>query len=244
MRERECREIEALLYLMREGELEQEEAERVGRHVAGCTTCSALLRELRSMDGALERSRSALPTHPHAAAGVAAVMQATGGGEAGSRRRAWREESSGLFGWARAVFGTVVAAATLLLALQSVRDMVRLSTLEAHLAVVDSGRGAAPRDQLAIARLALRQASPPGVLEVPSAAGLAPDLRRLVASIGGIGGGRTEGWMGTIADRYPGLATVDPGDGLDPRERAILQTEGKALLEELEQLVNNGDEKR
>lgn len=243
MRGRECREIEPLLYLMREGELEQEQATRVGRHVAGCSTCSALLRELRSMESALERSRAALPKHPHAAAGVAAVMHATGGGEAGSRRRAWREESFGLFGWARTVFGTVVAVATLLLALQSVRDMVRLSTLETRLAAVDAGRGAAPRDQLAIARSALQQAPPPGVLDAPSAAGLAPDLRRLVASISAIGGGRTEKWMSTMADRYPGLATVDPGDGLDSRERAILQTEGKALLEELEQLVNNGEEK-
>jgi hypothetical protein len=243
MRRRECRAIEPLLYLMREGELDRGEAETVGRHVAGCGTCSALLRELRSMDGALERSRAALPEHPHAAAGVAAVMRATGGAEADSRRRAWRGESSGLVGWARTVFGTAAAVATLLLALQSVRDMVQLSALEAHLAVVKPGKDAALRDRLAIARSALQQASPPGVLEAPSAAGLAPDLRRLIASIGGIGGDRAEGWMSALADRYPALATVDPGDGLDPRERAILQTEGKALLEELEQLVNNGEEK-
>jgi hypothetical protein len=44
--------------------------------------------------------------------------------------------------------------------------------------------------------------------------------------------------MERLRERYGALFAVTAEDGLDERERRILATEGRAFLEELEQLVN------
>ncbi len=52
--------------------------------------------------------------------------------------------------------------------------------------------------------------------------------------------GRNEGLLEELSRRYPGLSTVTLDDGIDERERKILDTEGKAFLKEFEQLISQG----
>jgi hypothetical protein len=43
-----------------------------------------------------------------------------------------------------------------------------------------------------------------------------------------------------FARRYPGLATVTLDDGIDEREQKILDTEGKAFIQDFEKLLREG----
>ena len=47
--------------------------------------------------------------------------------------------------------------------------------------------------------------------------------------------------MDRLKKKYPALFTVTLDDGLDERERAILATEGRAFLNEMELLVSLGE---
>jgi hypothetical protein len=72
-------------------------------------------------------------------------------------------------------------------------------------------------------------------------------LHTLSASIGPFGGNLRIGplqqatLMDRLRNKYPALFTVTVDDGLDERERAILATEGRAFLNEVELLVRLGE---
>jgi hypothetical protein len=52
-----CKKIEKLLYLYRNGELKKREAQTLQRHLDGCAACRSVLEQLRKIDNALEKER-------------------------------------------------------------------------------------------------------------------------------------------------------------------------------------------
>jgi len=110
--------------------------------------------------------------------------------------------------------------------------------------ILDAHRMAALDERLAQVRPpALRRE----VLPPQSVAEAKEMLHALSAGIGPFGGNLRIGplqqatLMDRLKNKYPALFTVTVDDGLDERERAILATEGRAFLNEVELLVRLGE---
>jgi hypothetical protein len=127
---------------------------------------------------------------------------------------------------------TVQCACILLVAaffLQSILDARRMAALDERLAQV---RPPAAR----------REVLPP-----QSVAEAKEMFHALSAGIGPFAGNLRIGplqqatLMDRLKNKYPALFTITVDDGLDERERAILATEGRAFLNEVELLVRLGE---
>ena len=238
MNEHECRRIEPLLHLHRGGELSPDGLRRVEEHVRTCASCASTLDRLRRIDASLREARAEVPLHPHAAAGVAAVMTKIGGRHDDMPGRA---QPAGPLPALRAALGTVFAAALLFFTFQAVRDVMKVSALETRLSAGPAHNRHA--DPVELARRALEQSEGGGFTGGVSAA-LGSGVERALGPLLARVGAERDGWIAGIGERYPELATVDPQDGLDERERRILATEGRAFLDEVRQLVAQGGEQR
>ncbi len=226
---RECRKIERFLYLYREGELSDEERALVEGHIKTCARCRAIEEHLVSMERALAPARQSRP----ALEGGTELVDETTSRIARPGRRAdlmpegWTIADL-LLRWARPALGFALLVAAALFAVQQSRDAMKIDRLEAHLRVSGSEAASAEQPDLSAAVPALKQA------------GIAGDpLELLRLGLPGIFSKRS-GLFEELAARYPELSRVRLEDGIDERERKILETEGRAFLKDFESLLHEG----
>lgn len=234
-----CERIEPLLYLFRTGELASDEAARVRSHLESCSRCAAIVRDLGEMDATLADYRARLPEMPAAGEWTdATVRRATTAGRPARPRR-----SSGLLidriaGVLRPVLGLSLTAACVLFIVEQVRDAAAVAALERRMQARGESamfsRSAAERDAGALVRSA-----PEAARTILAASPIDPRalFRRELWPFHGPDRTIAE----ELARRYPRLADVTPGDGIDERERRILATEGAAFARELETLISKGE---
>lgn len=243
----ECRKIESLLYLFREGELSPREREKVLEHTKACTRCREILTQLASIDDALLPLREA---SPELIGGTSLVNETISliSREKGDRRAPEIEASlvDRISFWLRPALGVIVLTGIILYVAQQSRDAVKLDDLEKRLQVY--GAAAAMRD-------------PYGLLGKAGSSDLAllgrGDGRMFTqlqsSSIGGspisfIGSGlldlfrENRGLFEEFKKRYPNLASIKLDEGIGERERKILATEGKAFMKEFEKLLQEGEQ--
>jgi hypothetical protein len=226
----DCRKIERLIHLHREGERTPDEDRKVRDHVARCAACSGLLRSVERAGAEISHARN---TWESAFAGPGLVNRTLGEirGAGAFRSRISPLGRAGLRpAIAFALFCAVVLAA------QQGRDAWESAKMERRLAAL-AGSGGTAQVTVADGVSALAAALMPrsnggrgaGVVRASAVPGFL---------IPGFGGGDL---FRMYADKYPSLASVDPYDGIDDREREVLATEGKAFLDEFRTLVRKGE---
>ena len=231
-----CRTIDALLYLYRDGELSANDKTTVDEHVRSCLRCREILEDLLSMDKAL------LPLREHAPQGgldMAAMTetlrqcseQAAGavtGGDAATLLDA-------LSGYLRPALSVGLIAAALLFITQESRDALTVAGLERRLQ--SHGDIIATETQHRDDQASLESF----IASKPAAATLGGDPSAFFGASLAELFRHSPGLFEELARRYPNLSSITLDNGLDERERAILETEGKAFMKEFEQLTRKGE---
>ncbi len=235
----DCKKIEPLLYLFRDGELSEDDRKDVLGHMKTCPGCARVLSELRSIDAALAPLRERLPELSGASALVEETMDLIADPAAGRRGASEGVSILDVMSvWLRPALGTVLAAAVILFIAQQSRDTMKIEALEKQL----KGYGTT-----ALTR------GPSGGLEGLSPSDVASLDRLHRSSIGGsplnlVGSGlldifrQNTGLFEEFKRRYPALASIKLEEGVGERERKILATEGKAFMKEFEKLLQEGEQ--
>jgi len=225
----ECRTIESLIYLYRDGELSADERETVLDHTKTCGRCNKILRQLRSIDAALIPHRECVPV----LSGDAALVTDTIRRITSANVHTGRNEENGLlfdflFGWVRPALSFIVLAAAVLFIAQQSWDARKINALERHLQTVEHP---------AMLVNAYTNADAMGFLNLNSSslqnASISSGLLELFK--------HNNGFFEYLARRYPNLSSITPENGIDERERKILMTEGKLFMKEFEQLLHEGE---
>ncbi len=213
-----CKKYEKLLFLYREGELTADEETAVRRHTEECSRCSEILANLKAMDAELTRVRVNIP-ELHASGELVQSVARTIAGISTDVSALRAERNELLFLWLGRSLGFALLLLGILFLLQQSRDVMKQTALGNRL-TADAASAAAI-----------------------SRASLIPDPADLLRS-GAMDFFRQNR---TLADelsrKYPDLAGVVPGDGIDLNERRILETEGKAFMNELEHLMQEGGQR-
>jgi hypothetical protein len=217
-----CTEARKVIYLWRPGEVPEESKAEFRRHLAACEACAAEFRAAEESFHEVESLRRAEP-----------LLDDPGGLTAGIMRKIeeiGRREGLGLqhlllsrFLSSRMRLSLRFALALLagVLLVETSLDAQRLAELERRLQTQNPDGGAVTVPLQS--GLITRSEALNSLLKV---AGLRPDEARTL--------------LDDLRARYPRLASITVDDGLDARERAILDTEGKAFLKEFEKLVRTG----
>jgi hypothetical protein len=220
-----------MMHLNREGELSEHLRTRIQRHAERCPGCAAELDLIRRTENAYVSLRSTAPVLRDPAALTLEVMRLVEADGASPKGR-----------WFDRIFeeripldvlaGLRLAAALLVFVFftQSALDGNRMARLDERLARVPAGRAAQ------LPSLSMIAGSSP---LASALAGADPDEIGLTGLLRLIGNGPagTSSLMEQLRAKYPGLFSVSAEDGLDGRERAILASEGRAFLTELEHYV-------
>jgi Putative zinc-finger len=245
-----CSRVSKLLYLYRDGELSPKEKSLIDNHTRICPECASLLKKLQATDSYLERYRTAPVTSVNEDEVISAVLQQIANHKvppqlAGKVARTKYEIPTLLLpSWLRpALIGSLVIILGFL-CYQQLRDALTSSALEQRL------KERTP----SYAMRQLRDERETGVL-----------FRKLQGQeklIGSLSSTQTKavagnqiydkvldlwrqlfenknGFLDYLSKKYPELSSININDGLSIQERAILSTEGKALIKELEQLMKD-----
>jgi anti-sigma factor RsiW len=236
---KECRTIEPLLYLYRDGELPPQEKSKVIEHTRACRRCHEILQQLLSMDAALAPLRESAPALSADAALVSQTMDRITGKSLPERERV--PLPRGLTRWLRPALSFAVVAAVAVLVTQQSRDAMKIADLEKHLRsqgnVAMSADSSVNSDALRLLGLAVLAQGKGTSFKSGAMAGNPTQL---------IGSGllnlfrRNSGLFDEFSDRYPNLSKITLDDGIDEREKKILATEGKAFIQDFEQLLREG----
>ena len=232
----DCRTIERLLYLWREGELTESEKAHVREHAAHCPACTAVLAGLQRIDHSLAPERASAPVLSRPDALVASTLR-----EIDRRANGAAAVRGGipdiLLAWLKPSLGFALLAAVAVLVLQTSRDAVKISALENRLNVM-GGQAAGLRadENTGLLEDVVKSNLPVGAVN----AGILPDPAELVRNgfTGLFGGNKT--FADELRRKYPHLASMSIGDTLDERGREVLATEGRAFLKEFEQILREG----
>jgi len=241
----DCRNIEPLLYLYRDGELSAAEHTTVLEHLKTCPACSAVLRELQSMDASLAPLRSEAPAFTEDPSLVNETLAIIAGTtkKAPSRRKADSSVDS-IIRWLQPALGFGLAAAILLFVVQQSRDAMKIAGLENSLRANGTSAMAGESFTNSVAQrlldLAAEQKNGGRLLSsMQSATAVSDPSRAITAGILSLLR-HDSGVFDEFARRYPELATVTLEDGIDEREQKILDTEGRAFLSDFEKLLRKG----
>ncbi len=223
-----CARARQLLHLNREGELRESLRSAVLRHADRCPECASELARITNTQKVFDSLRNAEPALGNPRELTTAIMHRV---LSRDERARWPAVSFTVFMWIRLQRAVQFACILLVAAffLQSILDARRMAALDERLAQV---RPPAAR----------REVLPP-----QSVAEAKERFHALSAGIGPFGGNLRIGplqqatLMDRLKNKYPALFTVTVDDGLDERERAILATEGRAFLNEMELLVRLGE---
>jgi len=223
-----CARARQLLHLNREGELREPLRSEVLRHADRCPACASELARIVNTQKVFDTLRNAEPAlgKPHEL--TTAIMHRVLSRDQPAR---WPVLFLPVFMSIRLQRAVQFACILLVAAffVQSILDARRMAVLDERLAQV---RPPAVR----------RKVLPP-----QSVAEAKEMFHALSAGIGPFGDDLRIGPLAqaTLMDRlrkkYPALFTVTVDDGLDERERAILATEGRAFLNEVELMVRLGE---
>ena len=234
----ECRRIEPLLYLYRAGELTDLERSKVVAHTGICPRCKRILQELLSVDAALGLVRESVPDLPVGSFPVDRVLD---------HIAAQRREKSRTTGktspideflyWLRPALSVGVAAAVVFLFAQQTRDAMMMANLESRLRTYGDAAREETSPMSSAASLLAEVASVRG--KQGESLAFPPANAAIDGNPVGVLGHdliglfhHDEGLLEELSRRYPHLAEVRLDDGIDERERKILDTEGKAFLKE------------
>ncbi len=235
----ECRRVEPLLYLFREGELTDRERADVLAHIESCARCRRLFEDLHVLDAALSPVRGSTPDLPAESPLIDRVLdEIQGARESRTARQTLPVDD--LLSWLRPALSVAVLAAVAVLAVQQTRDALMIEKLENRLKARGNEVTEEPSLMNRMASL-LGEAGPenPFFSPAPNTAFAEEPVQLLGRGILKLLG-RNNGLLEELSRRYPGLSTVSLDDGIDERERKILDTEGKAFLKEFEQLIRQG----
>ena len=223
-----CARARRLLHLNREGELRESLRDAVLRHADRCPGCASERARINATQKVFDSLRNAEPVLGNSRELTTEIMDRV----LSRRERArWPVVSLPVLMSVRLERAVQFACILLVTAffIQSILDARRMAALDERLAQVRPP--AARRDVL----------SPQSLAEAKEM------FHALSAGIGPFSGNLRIGQLeqATLMDRlkkkYPALFTVMVDDGLDERERAILATEGRAFLNEMELLVSLGE---
>jgi hypothetical protein len=219
------------MHLNREGELPEGVRTRILRHAERCTGCAAELDLIRRTEGVSASLRHSEPVLRDPALLTLEVMRRV---EAGGLSPKGRWFDRVLAEWIPLDVPSGLRFAAVLLVLvfftQSTVDGNRMARLDERLAQVPAGRAEQLPSLSSIAGSSSLASALAGA--DPDEIGLTGLLRVLGSSPPG-----TSSLMDRLRTKYRGLFSVSAEDGLNERERAILATEGRAFLKELEQYV-------
>ena len=226
-----CARARRVMHLNREGELPEHLRIRILRHAERCPRCAAELDLIRRTENAYASLRGHAPVLRDPAVLTLEVMRLVEAGGVSPKGR-----------WFDVIFeewipldvpaGLRLVAALLVFVFftQSGLDGNRMARLDERLARIPAGRAEQLPSLSTIAGSPSLASALAGA--DPDEIGLAGLLKLLGNSPAG-----TSSLMDQLRTKYRGLFSVSAGDGLDRRERAILATEGRAFLKELEQYV-------
>lgn len=242
----ECRRIEPLLPLYRDGELSDLERSKVIAHVDTCPRCKSLLQQFRAIDAALGPARENAPDLPTGARVADRVLDRLASQRSGwSKKRGRVPTMSELLYWFRPALSVAVVAAVAVLVAQQTRDAMMIASLENRL----RAQGDIASEETSLVSSATRLLAGFAAIQeeqgtsvpspTPNAAMAEDPLRVLGRGLMGLFH-QDRGLLEVLSRRYPHLSEVKLDDGIDERERKILDTEGKAFLKDFEQLIREG----
>jgi hypothetical protein len=241
----ECRKIESLIYLYRKGELSADESKKVLEHTKSCSQCREIIQQLLTIDTTLLPLREKVPDLNENESlvnetinRIAKINVSTGAGEKKSLNL------DVVFGWLRPALSFIVLAVTLLFVTQQSRDARKISDLEIHMQAL---KGNVRSDvsytnsdaRRFIDRVTLEDKK--GFSSSINTAGIGLDPMRMIGSELLELFKNKNGLFDFLSSRYPNLSKVNIEDGINDTERKILATEGKALMKEFEQLLQEGE---
>jgi hypothetical protein len=241
-----CKNIESLLYLYRDGELSPEERSMVLEHAKNCSSCAEILRQLHSIDAALEPIREEVPVLAEDAALVnETINRITGTRSAGHSRSRKTSLIDEILRYLQPALGFALTAAIILFVIQQSRDAVKIADLENSLhangntAMAGESTTNSIAQQLLDAAVAQQQRGSAFSPKVQSASAFSDPAKLISSGVLSLLK-HDSGVFDEFARRYPGLATVTLDDGIDEREQKILDTEGKAFIQDFEKLLREG----
>lgn len=232
-----CRTARKWVYLYRPDELPGFRKRRLERHLARCPKCAAEAKAAHDVGQTIALLHSQTPVLTDPEGFTLSVMRSAKPREL-RRREVLTQVTGRLTGfrtiqWAS---GLAVVAVAIAFVAQVSSDARKVALLEARLR--QSHGISLPQE--------------PGTREFlrrfPSAGELRTDVHKaqlftpwsLLDVVDGLGvfkANQQEAFLRHISSKYPQLASVNVDDGLDDRERAVLATEGAALMRELESIV-------
>jgi hypothetical protein len=217
-----CTEARKVIYLWRPGEVPEESRAELRRHLAACEACAAEFRSAEESFREVDSLRRAEPLLDDQGSLTAGIMREVE--EIGRREGLTLQHLSVPRFRSSRVRLSLRFALTLLVGVLLVEvsvDAQRLVKLERRLQTQNPAGG---------------------VLTVPLQSGLIARSETLnsLLKVAGLRPDEARTLLDDLRARYPRLASITIDDGLDARERAILDTEGKAFLKEFEKLVRTG----
>jgi hypothetical protein len=245
----DCKNIEFLIYLYRDGELSSEEQSMVVEHTKTCQSCSEILKQLQSIDAALTPLRKEVPVLSEDTALVNDTINRIAGTRNAEHSRSRKTSPiDGILRWLQPALGFALAASIILFVIQQSRDAIQIADLENSLHA--NGNTAMAGESLtnSIAQrlldLAVAQQKRGNAFSSPvQGASAFSDPAKLISS-GVLSLLRNNnGVFDEFARRYPELTTVTLDDGIDEREQKILDTEGRAFIKDFEKLLREGKQR-
>ncbi len=226
---KDCRRIEHLIYLFRDGEVSTEQKLEVLEHAVSCSKCRRILGDLELLEKAILPLKEVVPDFSGKSELVTSTLRRISG--------EGRIRLDDVLVWLRpALTLFLLAASVLFLALQA-QDSMRIAALESRLSAQGEAGSRFPADRDAFGLLSLAASSNRPQSSLARYASADPfalsGLLSLFQNQGGI--------LDDLSRRYPGLSTVTLEDGIDERERKILATEGQAFLRDFEQILREGE---
>lgn len=242
----DCKKMESLIYLYRDGELSPEELSMVREHAKSCSSCSEILRQLQSIDAALAPMREEVPVFSEDASLVNGTLDIIAGKKDKKHSRSRKSSSiDEVFRWLQPALGLSLAAAIALFIIQESRDAMKIADLENSLRANGNTVMAGGSFTNSIAQrlldLAVAQQKRGTTSSSPlQSASTFSDPAKLI-STGVLSLIRNDsGVFDEFSRRYPNLASVTLDDGIDEREQKILETEGRAFINDFEKLLHEG----
>ncbi|MFI5251462.1 MAG: anti-sigma factor family protein [Bacteroidota bacterium] len=242
----ECKKIEPLLFLYREGEVSSDEKSRVNEHLKSCRSCNTILRELKSMDAALQPVRNTVPVLSDDAARVTDTLNIITGKSAGNISGNKKFSIIDfLIGWMQPALRFAVAAGIVLFIIQQSRDAMKITHLENNLqtdgntAMAENSFIRSVTVQL-LDLLPLQRRTYEPFSSTLNTAGIGSDPTKLFGNDLLALLRQNGALFDEFSKKYPNLAKININDGIDEREKKILETEGVAFMKDFEQLLKEG----
>jgi hypothetical protein len=236
-----CRKAQRFIYLLRGGELSDDEALRLTRHLQSCPACTREQAVAFAGEQRVALLRAVTPTVSDGPELTREIMRAMR--QTHDTQRFAAEQRDIIFvPRVRVALGMLLLTVTSVLFFQTARDALQISFLEDQLSARNSGAFRSLSEALGgqSAKLAMGGSLSDLLLDINHKFPVTAKLEgtATIASVFPIT--RNDSIHGRITfeqyvrNRYPDLARVRLDDGLDRHERKLLETEGKALLRDIE----------